>query len=90
MTSFDSYTCTHGVSCIGFNQPQLKLLMTSHYVTFQLMWADIFLAHILTFFDVLKVEFDLKKYTKLMALKQKVESHPKIAAWIKSRPDTSF
>ena len=68
--------------------------MTSHYVAvrvnFQLMWADICLVHILSFFDVLGIEFDLKKYAKLTALKQKVESHPKIAAWIKSRPDTKF
>ena len=54
------------------------------------MWGDLAVAHMLTFIEVCKVEFDLSKYAKVAALKQKVESHPKIAAWIKVRPESSF
>ena len=59
-------------------------------VVLQLMWADLSVSHVLTFIDVLGIEFDLKKCAKLAALKQEVESQPKIAQWIKTRPDSSF
>ena len=54
------------------------------------MWADIQAAHIVSYFEVLKLDVDLEKYPKIATVKRKVESHPKIAAWIQERPETAF
>ena len=60
------------------------------YLVLQLMWADVSVAHMLSFVEVLGIDFDLDAFPKLTALKQEVEGHPKIAAWIESRPDSRF
>ena len=54
------------------------------------MWADVQAAHVLTYLDVMKLDVDLKKFPKLLNIKNKVESHPKVAEWIKKRPVSSF
>ena len=49
--------------------------------------ADVHFQHWLDFpIDFLKIPLDLSKYPKLEALKNRVESHPKIAEWIAKRP----
>ena len=56
----------------------------------QIMWADIQAAHIVSYFEVLKLDVDLEKYPKIATLKKTVEAHPKIAAWTHERPVTEF
>ena len=68
----------------------LQLMWADLSVVLQLMWADVSVAHMLSFVNVLEIDFDLDAYPKLTALKQEVESHPKIAEWIESRPDSRF
>ena len=52
--------------------------------------ADFSVAHFLTFPGVLGVNNNLDNYPKLKALKQRVDSLPKIAAWIAKRPETPY
>ena len=59
------------------------------------MWADIAVAHVLSFPTVAVFKLDdygykLSDYPKLQALKERFESIPKIAAWIKDRPETTI
>lgn len=60
------------------------------FVGSKISWPDISVAHILTFITVYGINTDLSKYEKLSKLKSKVEAQPKIAEWIKKRPETPF
>ena len=54
---------------------------------FQITLADLTFQNWLDFPEYqMKVNLDLSKYPKLQAHKKRVESHPKIAAWIAKRP----
>ena len=58
-----------------------------------MMWCDINVAHTLSYFEMKMMKFppfDLGKWPKVAALKKKVEAHPKIAAWIETRPKSAF
>ena len=57
---------------------------------FQIMLADLSAAHVLSYLEVMKINVDLAAYPKLATIKSKVEAVPKIAAWIKERPQSSF
>ena len=59
----------------------------------QWMWADIAVAHLLSFpsvavFNIDDCGYKLSDYPRLQALKEKFEAIPQIAAWIKERPVT--
>ena len=57
---------------------------------FQMTWADITILQSLTWPAMLGFPVDWSKYPKLAAHKARMESHPKIADWIKKRPVTEF
>ena len=72
--------------CIQFaisNQMTLTVLL-------QMTWADIEIAQFFTWPRVMGIVIDYEKVPKLTALKDRVESSPKIAAWIAKRPDTPW
>ena len=59
----------------------------------QITWADLHFLNWMTFPDYrckTGDNLDLSTYPKLLALKERVEKHPKIAEWIEKRPSDHF
>ena len=54
------------------------------------MWPDVAAFNGLAFPVAMGVNLDLTKFPKLKGLREKVENNPKVAAWIKKRPDNSM
>jgi glutathione S-transferase len=55
-----------------------------------LTWADISIYQAFQFATVFKVECKLDAYPRLSAMAKHVESNPKIAKWLKERPETNM
>jgi len=71
-----------------------KLLETNNggngfFVGDSLTWADLFFVNIAEY-AVLMAQTDLNQFPKLKALRDRVETVPKIAAWIEERPKTEY
>jgi len=62
----------------------------SYFVGDKMTWADIGFADLCTWFSSLQVQIPFDDVPKLKALKERVESTPKIAEWIKNRPVTQI
>jgi len=62
----------------------------SYFVGDKITWADIGFADLCCWLSSLKVEVQFDNVPKLKALKERVESTPKIAEWIKNRPVTTI
>jgi len=62
----------------------------SYFVGDKMTWADIAFADLCTWLAGLQVEVSFDDIPKLKALKERVESTPKIAEWIKNRPVTQI
>jgi len=62
----------------------------SYFVGDKMTWADIGFADLCCWFSSLQVEIPFDTVPKLKALKERVESTPKIAEWIKNRPVTTL
>jgi glutathione S-transferase len=60
------------------------------YVLHQLTWADLQLLVLVDWLHLMGAADLLNERPKLLALSQRVEKQPKIAAWIKNRPVTAF
>jgi len=58
----------------------------SYFVGDKMTWADIGFTDLCSWFSSLQVEIPFDDAPKLKALKERVESSPKIAEWIKNRP----
>ena len=54
----------------------------------QMTWADIAFTDGCSWVSSIGLKFSEEKTPKLKALTKRVESHPKIAEWIKNRPET--
>ena len=54
------------------------------------MWPDVAAFNGFAFPAAIGIKFDLTKFPKLKGLSEKVENNPKIAAWIKKRPENSM
>jgi len=72
-----------------------KLLIANHngdgyFAGDSFTWADLSFAVVCSWLDDLEVGWALDKYPKLAALKQRVNSRPRIADWIKSHPNSSI
>ena len=52
--------------------------------------ADIHFAYGMDFPKLANLDVDLTKYPKLQEIRDKVYSDPKIAEWIKNRPQTNM
>lgn len=61
-----------------------------YFVGDKMTWADIGFADLCTWISSVKVEIPFADVPKLKALKERVESTPKIAEWIKNRPVTEL
>lgn len=59
-----------------------------YFVGDSMTWADITIANGSSWINLLELGNPADKHPKLKALVERVESHPKIAAWIKKRPAT--
>jgi len=62
----------------------------SYFVGDKMTWADIGFADLCSWFTSLGIEIPFGEAPKLKALKERVESEPKIAEWIKKRPVTQL
>ncbi len=60
------------------------------FLFFQITLADIMVAYMLNGPAAIGADSQLDAVPKIKALKQKVESSPKIAAWIAKRPQTNM
>lgn len=67
-----------------------KMLKGDYFVGDEMTWADIAIAQSLTWPAMAGVTVNYDKIPKLKALKDRVESSPKIAAWIAKRPESPF
>ena len=62
-----------------------------YFVGDNMTWCDILFTHWVSWVpDGVKVTPPFDKFPKLKALTQRVESHPKIAEWLKKRPVTDL
>jgi glutathione S-transferase len=55
-----------------------------------LTWADIAIYQAFDMTKMFKVEINVDSYPKLKAMRKNVESNPKIAKWMKERPQTDM
>ena len=55
-------------------------------MNFQITWADLTVLNAIGYVTQPSVKYDLDKVPKLKALFNRIETHPKIAAWIEKRP----
>jgi glutathione S-transferase len=60
-----------------------------HSVGNSVTWADLYLQDV-THMLHLKDAHVLDKFPHVAKVKQTVESHPKVAAWLKARPENAF
>jgi glutathione S-transferase len=56
----------------------------------ELTWADLALINYLSWIDIAEGSAQLANHPKLKALRERVESLPKVAAWIAKRPKSEF
>jgi len=61
----------------------------SFFIGDSLTWADVYFLNVCEY-ALYMGQADLENFSKLKALKERVEAVPQIAAWIKERPKTSF
>ena len=60
----------------------------SGYITSGLSWADLFLYNLVDFFP--NKDEILKQFKHIKENREKIEAHPGIAQWLKTRPVTEF
>ena len=62
-----------------------------YFVGDSMTWCDVLFTHWVSWVpDRVKITPPFDKFPKLKALTEKVESHPKIAEWLKKRPVTDL
>ena len=62
-----------------------------YFVGDKMTWCDILFSHWCSWVpDGVQITPPFDKFPKLKALKERVESHPKIAEWLKKRPVTDL
>merc|ERR1711860_42162 len=61
-----------------------------YFVGDSLTWCDIYIAQALDWVNMLGFDQILAKYPELVEHKKRIESHPKISAWIAKRPETQY
>ena len=77
------------------NKQQVHLQTVDRNIYFdiilQISWCDMLFTHWMSWVpDGVKVTPPLDQYPKLKALTKRVESHPRIAEWLKTRPVTDL
>lgn len=72
--------------------PKFEALVTSEggFLGSEVTWADVVFFNAMNFPFYLGIEMDFSKFPKLKGVRERTENNPKIAAWIKKRPESKF